>query len=65
MNCGTCKHWDRKYDVPNYPLWRYCDKIQESPHAPDDAIAEVKFYGDAGADLITKAEFGCVLWESA
>ena len=60
--CETCKHWDD--DKPSIQR-RACNKIGTFDEAYDaqtlHTVPAIAF-GEYGAHLQTRADFGCVLW---
>lgn len=78
--CGTCKHWGEprksgRLPRPGRPqvmsLFRECKavpylgKYGEEEPAAADRLAIVADVDDSGAELSTRADFGCVLHEPA
>ena len=68
-NCGNCKFWGEKIDEDQEYKWckRILDGSSISVTVFEQKIKEELAYTMDGDDyqsaLITKAEFGCVLWE--
>lgn len=69
--CGTCKHWG---SVRLFPAQhegtggqKRCGRIVEASDTGESELADELAYTEDGEDyysaLMTKADFGCVLWE--
>lgn len=77
MNCKDCKHWD--YDKDFYGNIRkdigVCRRVkmfwdcsmwnEEGTRIfTDDSLAFVQDGSDYHAELLSRPEFGCVMWEA-
>jgi len=61
-NCGTCKHWEN--DKPEITR-RACNNIKtfdQAFEAKTLANELVIAFGEHGAHIQTRADFGCVMW---
>lgn len=56
--CGTCRHWDTGFSTPPYGE---CMRIGLETETNDLAYLNT---GEHGADLQTRPEFFCALWEA-
>ena len=56
--CGECKYWQADGICQRIP-WR-----EDGSFVPADHMAYIAGgYDEGTVELVTKAEFGCVLWE--
>lgn len=59
--CATCKHWFRYFGNIGS-----CQKTATSNGEPHDTstLARAEDVSALGASLVTKPDFGCVMWEA-
>ena len=67
--CDSCKHWESEPYLLERKGWKRCWRIEDDPnhtsdHGPKpESIAYVQDTEGYHADIYTRGEFGCVLWE--
>lgn len=75
-SCKTCKHWSDPWSVEQFTFtpsdvdepvrWGTCTRIglvDRHDHVGGDVLAFTRDASDYIADLHTRDDFGCVLWE--
>ena len=65
--CGTCCHWDTKGTFKEEQGFGRCKGILDGAGTyaiPQGTLAMTCDHEDYRSWLLTKAEFGCVLWEA-
>jgi hypothetical protein len=76
MNCKDCKHWDAEnrshgmkaeiHKCKRMKMFWDCSDWSEDGNDrifTDDSLAFVQDGSDYYAELLTKPEFGCAMWE--
>lgn len=64
--CKDCKWWYKDY-TPNYGTCMSFTAFEDNPENnkhPAYISVWASYANDCGADLITREDFGCVLWEA-
>jgi hypothetical protein len=71
-NCGTCKHWGSirlfpaQHEGPGGQ--KRCGRIVDASDVGESELINEPAYTEDGDEyysaLLTKADFGCVLWEA-
>lgn len=72
-NCGTCRHWGSinstrfREDKNSETTLKRCGRIVDASDVGESELADELAYTEDGEEyysaLMTKADFGCVLWE--
>lgn len=78
MKCASCKHWSEadSWSVGEDPAVRKCGKVKmfwdstdwdstgDKRIFLDDSLAFVQDGSDYHAELLTKPDFCCIMWEA-
>ena len=70
-NCGTCKHWGsiekNVYRNEGPGGQKRCGRIVDGTNTSNNELQNERAYTEDGEDyysaIMTKPDFGCVLWE--
>lgn len=64
QRCKTCKHWEQKNDGFMSGESGDCLRVEAWRDGNEDALAYAQG-DDASGWLVTRPDFGCVMWEQA